>query len=62
MADSFTRDFDVIVVGGGHAGIEACLFSAIMGSKTLLITLNLDRLALCHAIRLLAVLERAYCL
>ncbi len=36
--------FDVIVVGGGHAGIEAAYAAARMGSKTLLITLNLDRI------------------
>lgn len=38
------RDFDVIVIGGGHAGIEAASAAARMGSKTLLITLNLDRI------------------
>jgi len=32
--------FDVIVVGGGHAGIEACLSASRMGCKTLLITLS----------------------
>jgi tRNA uridine 5-carboxymethylaminomethyl modification enzyme len=35
-------DFDTIVIGGGHAGIEACLAPARMGFKTLLITQNLD--------------------
>jgi tRNA uridine 5-carboxymethylaminomethyl modification enzyme len=36
--------FDVIVVGGGHAGIEAAWTAAHMGSKTLLVTLKLDRI------------------
>ena len=35
-------DYDVIVVGGGHAGIEACLACARIGFKTLLITQSLD--------------------
>jgi len=35
----------VIVVGGGHAGCEAALASARLGCKTLLLTLNLDRIA-----------------
>ncbi len=34
------KDFDVIVVGGGHAGVEACSAAAHMGLSTLLITLN----------------------
>ena len=34
------KSFDVIVVGGGHAGVEACAASAHMGLSTLLITLN----------------------
>jgi tRNA uridine 5-carboxymethylaminomethyl modification enzyme len=35
-------DYDAIVIGGGHAGIEACLALSRMGFKTLLITQNLD--------------------
>jgi tRNA uridine 5-carboxymethylaminomethyl modification enzyme len=36
--------YDVIVIGAGHAGIEACLAAARMGSKTLLITMSLDKI------------------
>lgn len=38
--------FDVIVVGGGHAGIEAAYASSKMGSKTLLITLDINKIGL----------------
>lgn len=37
---SMRRSYDVIVIGGGHAGIEAAFASAHMGAETLLITLN----------------------
>ncbi len=39
-------DYDVIVVGGGHAGIEAAYAAARMGSKTLLLTLDVDKVGL----------------
>ena len=39
------ESFDVIVVGGGHAGCEAALTSARLGLNTALFTLNLDRIA-----------------
>src|SRR5262249_10825758 len=39
------RHFDIIVVGGGHAGCEAAHASAKLGLKTLLLTLNIDQIA-----------------
>lgn len=41
----FLNDYDVIVVGAGHAGSEAAYAAAKMGSKTLLITMNLQVIA-----------------
>ena len=40
------REYDVIVVGGGHAGCEAALAAARMGCETLLFNINLDAIAL----------------
>ena len=44
MASMNEPSFDVIVVGAGHAGIEACLAAARMGCSTLMLTLNLDHI------------------
>ncbi|PWK20554.1 tRNA uridine-5-carboxymethylaminomethyl(34) synthesis enzyme MnmG [Xanthomarina spongicola] len=41
----FQTEYDVIVVGGGHAGSEAAAAAANMGSKTLLVTMNLQNIA-----------------
>lgn len=41
----FNQEYDVIVVGAGHAGSEAAAAAANMGSKTLLVTMNLQNIA-----------------
>jgi tRNA uridine 5-carboxymethylaminomethyl modification enzyme len=43
---SFGKKYDVIVIGAGHAGCEAALAAARMGCSTLMVTMNLDSIAL----------------
>ena len=45
IVDDFGNNFDVIVVGGGHAGYEAATAAARMGAKTVLYTLDLKLIA-----------------
>ena len=42
---AFTEQFDVVVVGAGHAGCEAAMAAARMGLKTALYTFNVDLIA-----------------
>lgn len=44
--DTSSKNYDVMVIGGGHAGCEAALAAARMGCATLLLTINLDTIAL----------------
>ncbi|HAR67700.1 MAG TPA: tRNA uridine-5-carboxymethylaminomethyl(34) synthesis enzyme MnmG [Lentisphaeria bacterium] len=44
MSD-FPTSFDVIVIGGGHAGCEAALAAGRMGARTMLLTMNIDHIA-----------------
>jgi len=43
---TYPKEYDVIVIGGGHAGCEAALAASRMGCKTLITTINLDTIAL----------------
>ncbi|WP_297473007.1 tRNA uridine-5-carboxymethylaminomethyl(34) synthesis enzyme MnmG [Persephonella sp.] len=43
---NYDAEFDVVVIGGGHAGIEAALASAKIGAKTALITLDKEKIGL----------------
>ena len=39
---TYPRSFDVLVIGGGHAGVEAALAAARMGCQTMMLSINVD--------------------
>lgn len=41
-----SKNYDIIVIGGGHAGIEACLAAARMGMQTLLVTTDISKIGM----------------
>jgi len=45
MTHNFTESYDIVVIGAGHAGVEASLAASRMGCKVLLATLNIEMLA-----------------
>ncbi|KAI0395372.1 mitochondrial translation optimization protein [Xylariaceae sp. FL0594] len=47
VASEGSRPFDVVVIGGGHAGTEACAAAARAGARTALVTPKLDNLGVC---------------
>lgn len=46
MKDNFTEEFDILVIGAGHAGCEAALASARLGSRTLILTTDISSVAM----------------
>ena len=45
----YPKNYDVVVIGGGHAGTEAALAAARMGAQTLLLTHNIETLGQMNA-------------
>ena len=46
MKENFTEEFDIVVIGGGHAGCEAALASARLGSRTLMLVTDIESVAM----------------
>ena len=53
------ENYDVVVVGAGHAGCEAALACARLGLETIIFTVSVDSIARCLVIRILEEVQKA---
>ena len=58
MTYNFIEEYDIIVIGAGHAGVEASLAASRMGCKVLLATINIEMLAFFAMYPRLVVLQK----
>ncbi len=54
----YAGDYDIAVIGAGHAGCEAGLAAARLGMKTLIFSISLEALLICHVILIQEVAQK----
>ena len=59
MKEYEAGQYDVAVVGAGHAGCEAALAAARLGMKTLVFSISLENMQICHVIHILGEVQKA---